>query len=80
MLAWGLQDPVATANVLDGLRTLRPGVPVREPPHAGHYPQIECPAEIAEALDEALGRVSAHGGCRKAGAMPPAGGRPGCVR
>jgi pimeloyl-ACP methyl ester carboxylesterase len=53
-LAWGLHDPVATVDVLDGLRALRPGVEVVELPDAGHYPQIECPADIAAALDLAL--------------------------
>ena len=53
-LAWGLRDPVATTNVLEGLRSLRPRVAVRELPDAGHYPQIECPDAIAAALDEAI--------------------------
>ena len=53
-LAWGLHDPVATVSVLVGLRALRPGVEVIELPDAGHYPQIECPTEIAAALDLAL--------------------------
>lgn len=49
-LAWGLRDPVATTAVLDGLRELRPGVPVRELPDLGHYPQIEDPPAIAAAV------------------------------
>jgi pimeloyl-ACP methyl ester carboxylesterase len=49
-LAWGLQDPVATPVVLSGLRELRPGVPVRELPQAGHYPQIEDPTAMAELI------------------------------
>jgi pimeloyl-ACP methyl ester carboxylesterase len=53
-LAWGLEDPVATPNVLAGLRELRPGVGVRELPDAGHYPQIEVPERLGQALDEAL--------------------------
>lgn len=56
-LAWGLQDPVARVEVLDGLRELRPGVPVTELPDAAHYPQIEEPARISAALDAALGRA-----------------------
>jgi pimeloyl-ACP methyl ester carboxylesterase len=52
-LAWGLRDPVATTDVLDGLRELRPGVEVIELPDAGHYPQIECPEQMAAALDTA---------------------------
>jgi pimeloyl-ACP methyl ester carboxylesterase len=58
-LAWGLRDPVATVDVLGGLRALRPGVEVVELPDAGHYPQIECPDLIAAALDTALARASA---------------------
>jgi pimeloyl-ACP methyl ester carboxylesterase len=53
-LAWGLEDPVATPAVLDGLRELRPGVPVTELPGIGHYPQLERPDLIAGALDRAL--------------------------
>ena len=53
-LAWGLEDPVATTAVLDGLRELRPGVPVRELPGIGHYPQLERPDLIAQALDAGL--------------------------
>ena len=46
-LAWGLRDPVATSEVLAGLRELRPSVPVTELVELGHYPQIEQPATIA---------------------------------
>jgi pimeloyl-ACP methyl ester carboxylesterase len=60
MLAWGLRDPVATTQVLDGLRTLRPGVPVGELPDAGHYPQLECPEQIAAALDRACEQAAAR--------------------
>jgi pimeloyl-ACP methyl ester carboxylesterase len=40
---WALNDPVATTNVLDGLRELRPSAPVIELPGLGHYPQVEDP-------------------------------------
>jgi pimeloyl-ACP methyl ester carboxylesterase len=53
-LAWGLLDPVARVEVLDGLRALRPGVEAIELPDAGHYPQIEQPELISAALDSAL--------------------------
>jgi pimeloyl-ACP methyl ester carboxylesterase len=56
-LAWGLEDPVATIAVLDGLRELRPGVPVRELPGIGHYPQLERPELIADAIASALADV-----------------------
>jgi pimeloyl-ACP methyl ester carboxylesterase len=52
--AWGLEDPVATTHVLDGLRDLRPAAPVIELPGLAHYPQIEDPAAIEAALSRAL--------------------------
>ena len=53
-LAWGLQDPVATTNVLDGLRDLRPAAPVHELPDLAHYPQIEDPPAFHRAMAAAL--------------------------
>ena len=44
---WGLNDPVATTNVLDSLRALRPAAPVVELPGLGHYPQIDDPSAYA---------------------------------
>ena len=41
-LAWGMVDPVATMNVLDGVRALRPEAPVHWLEDLGHYPQIEA--------------------------------------
>jgi pimeloyl-ACP methyl ester carboxylesterase len=52
-LAWGLQDPIATTNVLAGLRELR-DCPLTELPDLGHYPQIEEPERIAAAADGAI--------------------------
>ncbi len=43
---WGLEDPVATTEVLDGLRLLRPRAQVIEIPGVGHYPQVEVPREF----------------------------------
>jgi pimeloyl-ACP methyl ester carboxylesterase len=54
---WGLEDPVATTNVLDGLRSLRPGAAVVELPCLGHYPQVEDPRAYAEG---ALRLLNAH--------------------
>ena len=56
-LTWGLEDPVATTAVLDGLRELRPGVPVTELPEIGHYPQLERPELVAAALEAGLADV-----------------------
>jgi pimeloyl-ACP methyl ester carboxylesterase len=53
-LTWGLEDPVATTHVLDGLRELRPQAPVHELPGLGHFPQIEDPPTFREALTQAL--------------------------
>ncbi len=41
--AWGMVDPVATMNVLDGVRALRPQATVHWFEDLGHYPQIEVP-------------------------------------
>ncbi|MGB3333834.1 MAG: alpha/beta hydrolase [Mycobacterium sp.] len=47
---WGLGDPVATTNVLDGLRQLRPAADVVELPGLGHYPQVEDPQAFTDAV------------------------------
>ncbi|HEX7322327.1 MAG TPA: alpha/beta hydrolase [Mycobacterium sp.] len=52
---WGLDDPVATTSVLDGLRELRPGAPVVELTGLGHYPQIEDPDAFTAAALQTLG-------------------------
>ena len=51
---WGMQDPVATTHVLDGLRELRPAAPVLELPDLAHFPQIEDPAALHAALTRPL--------------------------
>jgi pimeloyl-ACP methyl ester carboxylesterase len=53
-LAWGLEDPVATTNVLDAVLALRPDTPVTRLPGLGHYPQIEDPERFCEVLVEAV--------------------------
>jgi pimeloyl-ACP methyl ester carboxylesterase len=53
-LLWGLKDPVAHVGMLQGLRELRPGVPVTELPDAGHYPQIEVPDPFTDAVRRTL--------------------------
>lgn len=47
---WGLGDPVATTNVLAGLRELRPAAGVVELPGLGHYPQIEDPQAFTDGV------------------------------
>jgi pimeloyl-ACP methyl ester carboxylesterase len=56
-LTWGMKDPVARVEVLEGLRELRPGVEVLELPELAHYPQIEAPGRVAASLDAALSRA-----------------------
>jgi pimeloyl-ACP methyl ester carboxylesterase len=53
-VAWGMLDPVATGQVLDAVIALRPNVPVTRFDDLGHYPQIEDPGRVAEALQAAL--------------------------
>lgn len=48
-LLWATADPVATTNVLAGLRELRPTGAVIELPGVGHYPQIEDPGSFTAA-------------------------------
>lgn len=52
---WALDDSVATVNVLDGLRELRPGGDVVELAGIGHYPQVEVPGRFAEDALRLLG-------------------------
>jgi pimeloyl-ACP methyl ester carboxylesterase len=53
-LAWGMLDPVATERVLDAVVELRPAAPVTRFEDLGHYPQIEDPGRVGNALREAL--------------------------
>ena len=55
---WALDDPVATTNVLDGLRELRPAADVVELPHVGHYPQVEVPEVFTRAALSLLATAS----------------------
>jgi pimeloyl-ACP methyl ester carboxylesterase len=56
-LAWGMLDPVATPDVLEGLRELRPQAPVAELDDLGHYPQIEDAGRLADVLRSAVQRA-----------------------
>jgi pimeloyl-ACP methyl ester carboxylesterase len=49
-LAWAMRDPVCTKAVLDAVLELRPSTPVVRFAELGHYPQIEEPEAIAEAV------------------------------
>jgi len=50
-MAWGLLDPVAVLDVLDGLIAMRPHMPVTRWPKLGHYPHLEHPESVAEAIN-----------------------------
>jgi hypothetical protein len=47
-------DPVATEAVLEAVLALRPEVPLTRFEDLGHYPQIEDPKRVADALHAAL--------------------------
>jgi pimeloyl-ACP methyl ester carboxylesterase len=51
-LVWGLDDPVSGRHVLEAVRPLVTGAPVRELPGIGHYPQLEAPDEVAAFIDQ----------------------------
>ena len=53
-LAWGMQDPVAVPDILDGLLEMRPELPVQRMPELGHYPQVEDPERFARVVGDAL--------------------------
>ena len=57
-LAWGLQDPVAVPEILDGLVELRPSVETVTFGDLGHYPQVEDPDRLTGALVAALEAAS----------------------
>ncbi|MBJ7340597.1 alpha/beta hydrolase [Mycolicibacterium sp.] len=52
---WALDDPVATVNVLAGLRELRPAAEVVELHGVGHYPQVEVPEVFTRHALQLLG-------------------------
>jgi pimeloyl-ACP methyl ester carboxylesterase len=49
---WGLDDPVSGRHVLEAVRPLVTGAPVRQLPGIGHYPQLEAPDEVAAFIDQ----------------------------
>jgi pimeloyl-ACP methyl ester carboxylesterase len=53
-LAWGMEDPVAVPEVLDGLLEMRPSQRVIRFDDLGHYPQVEDPPRFVKALTEAM--------------------------
>ena len=53
-LAWGMEDPVAVPQVLDGLLELRPDLDAVRFEQLGHYPQVEDPELFAGTLTEVM--------------------------
>lgn len=53
-LVWGMKDPVAVPEVLEGLLELRPDLPVIRFSEIGHYPQVEDPDRFSAALAESM--------------------------
>ena len=53
-LIWGLDDPVSGAHVLAAARRAYPGAAVTTLAGVGHYPHIEAPDRVIEALAEFL--------------------------
>ena len=53
-LAWGMKDPVAVPEVLDGLLEMRPDLPVIRFTDIAHYPQVEDPERFSAALAESM--------------------------
>ncbi len=47
---WGLKDPVATTVMFEAVKKIRPQAPATPLPELGHYPQLEDPPQIAEAV------------------------------
>ena len=46
----GLEDPISGRSIVARWRELLPAAPVFELPGVGHYPQVEAPDEVLEAL------------------------------
>ena len=56
-LLWGEQDPIAVVAMTERLATLRPGTEVVTWPDVGHWPTLEAPDRVADAvLARVLGR------------------------
>lgn len=49
--AWGLDDPVSGAHMLDAVRPLVAAAPMLALRGVGHYPQLEAPDDVARFID-----------------------------
>lgn len=55
-LVWGMVDPVSGGHMLEPARAGRPDLDVIELATIGHYPQLEAPDEVADALLDLITR------------------------
>lgn len=60
-LIWGPEDPVSGRAILARLRKLVPDADVVVLDDVGHYPQVEAPGRVVEALFEFLSQVESGG-------------------
>lgn len=51
---WGMDDPVAVPEILEGLLEMKPGRPAVRFESIGHYPQVEDPQRFVDALNQAM--------------------------
>ena len=47
---WGMADPVSGAPMVEVIRRRRPGADIVELANVGHYPQLEDPSSVVEAI------------------------------
>lgn len=47
---WGMLDPVSGAHMAERIRTRIPHAPIEELGHVAHWPPLEAPREVAEAV------------------------------
>lgn len=51
---WGAQDPIAVVGMTERLKEIRPSTEVVVWPDVGHWPSIEAPSRLAQAIGERL--------------------------
>ena len=49
---WGLEDPVSGRSISEQIKQRIPGADFLELPEVGHYPQLEVPDVVREAISE----------------------------
>jgi pimeloyl-ACP methyl ester carboxylesterase len=47
---WGMLDPISGAHMAERIRERRPDAPLVALDHVGHWPQLEAPERVAEAV------------------------------